>query len=63
MKHIKHLLFLSILCSLVSFTNCGDSDDVNVEDLKYTLTVEVSPIDGGTVSYQSGPFVQIVNFQ
>jgi len=54
---------LSILCSLVSFTNCGDSDDVNVEDLKYTLTVEVSPIDGGTVSYQSGPFVQIVNFQ
>ena len=27
MKHIKHLLFLSILCSLVLFTNCGDSDD------------------------------------
>ena len=27
MKNIKHLLFLSILCSLVLFTNCGDSDD------------------------------------
>ncbi len=26
MKHFKHLLFLSILCSLVLFTNCGDSD-------------------------------------
>ena len=28
MKHFKHILFLSILCSLVLFTNCGeDSDD------------------------------------
>ena len=27
MKNIKHLLFLSILCSLVLFTNCGDDDD------------------------------------
>ena len=27
MKHFKNLLFLSILCSLVLFTNCGDSDD------------------------------------
>ena len=27
MKNIKHLLFLSILCSIVLFTNCGDSDD------------------------------------
>ena len=27
MKYFKHLLFLSILCSLVLFTNCGDSDD------------------------------------
>ena len=27
MKDIKHLLFLSILCSLVLFTNCGDDDD------------------------------------
>ena len=27
MKNIKHLLFLSILCSLVLFTNCGEDDD------------------------------------
>ena len=27
MKYFKHLLFLSILYSLVLFTNCGDSDD------------------------------------
>ena len=27
MKYFKHLFFLSILCSLVLFTNCGDSDD------------------------------------
>ena len=33
MKHIKHLLFLSILCSLVLFTNCGeDSDDPVADD-------------------------------
>ena len=27
MKHVKHLLFLSILCSIVLFNSCGDSDD------------------------------------
>ena len=28
MNHLKNFLFLSILCSLVLFTNCGeDSDD------------------------------------
>ena len=27
MKNIKQLLFLSILCSLVLFTNCGEDDD------------------------------------
>ena len=32
MKDIKHLLFLSILCSLVLFTNCGDSDDPVADD-------------------------------
>ena len=26
MKHLKHLLFLSILCSPVLFTNCGDDN-------------------------------------
>ena len=33
MKNVKHLLFLSILCSLVLFTNCGeDSDDPVADD-------------------------------
>jgi plastocyanin len=32
MKNIKHLLFLSILCSLVLFTNCSDSDDPVTDD-------------------------------
>ena len=27
MKHFKNLLFLSILCSPVLFTNCGNNDD------------------------------------
>ena len=61
MKHFKHLLFLSILCSLVLFTNCGDSDDVvAVEEVeeKFTLTVLISPTEGGSVSYQSGPFTE-----
>jgi len=75
MKSIKHPLFLSILCSLVLFTNCGDSDDpvadvttdttgdTNTDDdssetVKYDLTVEISPIEGGLVSYQSGPFTE-----
>jgi len=75
MKNVKHLLFLSILCSLVLFTNCGDSDDpvaddttdttgdTNTDDdssetVKYDLTVEISPIEGGLVSYQSGPFTE-----
>jgi len=37
MKHFKHLLFLSILCSLVLFTNCGeDSDDPVADDTNNT---------------------------
>ena len=32
MKHFKHLLFLSILCSLVLFTNCGEGDDPVADD-------------------------------
>ena len=27
MKNFKHLLFLSIVCSLVYFTNCGEDED------------------------------------
>ena len=32
MKYFKHLLFLSILCSLVLFTNCGGEGEDHVAD-------------------------------
>ena len=32
MKYFKHLLFLSILCSLVFFTNCGEDSEDPVTD-------------------------------
>ena len=48
---MKHLLFLSILCSLVFFTNCGE-DVVAVE--KFTLTILISPSEGGSVAYENG---------
>ena len=32
MKHFKYLLFLSILCSLVLFTNCGGEGEDHVAD-------------------------------
>ena len=35
MKNIKHLFFLGILCSLVLFTNCGDSDDPVADDTSF----------------------------
>ena len=70
MKKINYLLFLSILCSLVLFTNCGDSDDpvadddnstddVNTDDsstdsVTYTLTLSAS--EGGTVTPESGTY-------
>ena len=31
MKQVKHLLFLGILCSIVLFNSCGDSDDPVVD--------------------------------
>ena len=73
MRSFKNLLFLSILCSLVLFTNCGEdsedpvaddttgdtnTDDDSSETVKYDLTVEISPTEGGLVSYQSGPFTE-----
>tara|TARA_B110000211_G_scaffold190239_1_gene216703 strand:- start:1425 stop:1529 length:105 start_codon:yes stop_codon:yes gene_type:complete len=32
MKNFKQLLFLSILCSLVLFTNCGEEDAAAIAD-------------------------------
>ena len=47
MKHFKYLLFLSILCSLVLFTNCGDSDDP-VADNDTNITNEDNTSDDST---------------
>ncbi|MDC1517499.1 hypothetical protein N8385_07225, partial [Cyclobacteriaceae bacterium] len=38
MKHFKHLLLLSILCSLVFFTNCGEDSDDPVADTPTNTT-------------------------
>jgi len=45
MKQIKHLLFLSILCSLVLFTNCGeDSEDPVADDTTDTTGDDSTPV-------------------
>ena len=49
MKHFKHLLFLSILCSLVLFTNCGDSDDPVADDTTDTTGDTNTDDDSNTV--------------
>ena len=57
MKFFYHLLFLSILCSLVLFTNCGEEDAAAIEtNSKATLTVTASPSEGGSVSPQEGTY-------
>ena len=71
MKNIKHLLFLSILCSLVLFTNCSDSDDPvvdtptdntdgdNTDDGTtdpVTYTLTIEAYQGGTVNLASGTY-------
>ena len=48
MKNIKHLLFLSILCSLVLFTNCGDDDDATVASFTGSIG---DAYQGGIVAY------------
>ena len=57
MKYIKHLLFLSILCSLLLFTNCSEEDAAAIEAAsKATLSVTASPSEGGTISPQGGTY-------
>ena len=53
MKNIKHLLFLSILCSLVLFTNCGDSDDPVADVGPFTGSIG-DTYQGGIVFYLDG---------
>ena len=57
MKQFKHLLFLSILCSLVLFNACSEDDANAIEaNSKATLTVTASPSEGGSVSPQGGTY-------
>jgi len=68
MKNFKHILFLSILCSLVLFTNCGEDEGegpfytpqgLPVADgitSKPTLTITIFPSGGGSVSPQGGTY-------
>ena len=48
MKQIKHLLFLSILCSLVLFTNCGEDDDATVASFTGSIG---NAYQGGIIAY------------
>ena len=48
MKHIKHLLLLSILCSIVLFNSCGDTDDP-VVNTPANSTDDITIDDSNTV--------------
>ena len=51
MKHIKHILFLSILCSLVLFTNCKkDSDETVPNDPAANVAIG-DTYQGGIIFY------------
>ena len=54
MKDIKHLLFLSILCSLVLFTNCGDDDDATVVGNAYQGGIIAYLFQEGDAGYVAG---------
>ena len=49
MKHFKHILFLSILCSLVLFPNCGEDENA-VNAAPFTGSIG-DPYQGGKVLY------------
>ena len=49
MNRFKHLLFLSILCSLVLFTNCGEESEDPVEDGTTHTTDDSTDDDANTV--------------
>ena len=71
MKHFKQLLFLSILCSLVLFTNCGEDSDDPIADTPtnttddstddgttdpVNYTLTLTASEGGTVTPESGTY-------
>ena len=47
MKHFKHLLFLSILCSLVLFTNCGEEEETCIT-CSYIFSDQLDPFGNTT---------------
>ena len=57
LKHLKHLLFLSILFSIVFFISCG-KDETSPEPTDYSVSVTLNPTDGGSVSPNGGQFVE-----
>ena len=48
MRNFKHLLFLSILCSLVLFTNCGEDSEDPVADTPTNNTDDDNTDDDST---------------
>ena len=54
MKSFKNLLFLSILCSLVLFTNCGDDDDATVVGNAYQGGIIAYLFQEGDIGYVAG---------
>jgi len=50
MKHFKNFLFLSILCPLLMFTNCGENDENTISD----DTKDTASGDANTVSDADG---------
>ena len=71
MNHIKHLLFLSILCSLFLFNACSDDEEPVADDTTDTTgdtntddgsantvnyTLTLTASEGGTVTPESGSF-------
>ena len=69
MNHIKHLLFLSILCSLFLFNACSDDEEPVADDTTDTTgdtntddgsanpvnyTLTLTASEGGTVTPESG---------
>ena len=51
MKHFKNLLFLSILCPLLVFTNCGE--DEYLGDKRICISCEEEQADGKVLFVQA----------
>ena len=63
MTHIKNILFVSLISSLIIFINCNEDDNSTVDNtmidgstdpISYTLTMNTS--EGGRVTPASGTY-------